>query len=389
MSINLQQVPAVDVHCHPFVAPEKPHTVESFLNTLSLSVIPDMFTKQDISENGIVPGMNMYLQLTIRRLAQFFQCEPHIEAVVEARNQHAEDYANYTQSLYQDANITGMIVDYGYPVPHIPKADSEQTPGFHTFEIYRIEPVMEHYGAQCQTFTEFKQAYYDDLLQTLQRPDVVGLKSIIAYRSGLEVLPKDEDKAADAYATFRNDTRAAVKPLRDYCMHLAMEACTETDKVMHIHTGVGDGEVVLPKASPSLLIDMLRTPKYSQTKVHFVHGGYPWMEEAAFITSILPNVYMDISLQIPFAGHGAKRILSTVFEFAPFDKVMFGSDCFSAPEMNWLAAKLFRQDLTEVLETWVERDYMDEHMAQEIGEMVLYRNFERVYQDAITACSDA
>ena len=68
---------------------------------------------------------------------------------------------------------------------------------------------------------------------------------------------------------------------------------------------------------------------------------------------------------------------------------MFGSDCFSAPEMNWLAAKLFRQDLTEVLETWVERDYMDENMAQEIGEMVLYRNFERVYQDAIAACSDA
>src|SRR5699024_2704153 len=126
---------------------------------------------------------------------------------------------------------------------------------------------------------------------------------------------------------------STVKELRDYCIHVAMEECTKADKVLHIHTGVGDGEVILSKASPSMLVDMLREEKYKNTKVHLVHGGYPWMEEAAFLTSILPNVYMDISLQNPFIGHGVKRIISQVFEFAPFNKVMYGSDAFTVPEM--------------------------------------------------------
>ena len=105
MSINLQQVPAVDVHCHPFVAPEKPHTVESFLNTLSLSVIPDMFTKQDISENGIVPGMNMYLQLTIRRLAQFFQCEPHAKLISRCEYHRHDCRLRLSRTTYSESRL--------------------------------------------------------------------------------------------------------------------------------------------------------------------------------------------------------------------------------------------------------------------------------------------
>ena len=34
----------------------------------------------------------------------------------------------------------------------------------------------------------------------------------------------------------------------------------------------------------------------------------------------LPNVYLDISLQNPFVGHGVERIISQVYELAPFDK---------------------------------------------------------------------
>jgi len=135
----------------------------------------------------------------------------------------------------------------------------------------------------------------------------------------------------------------------------------------------------LPKASPSFLLPLLRTKAYTDTKVHLVHGGYPWVEEAAFIVSILPNVYMDISLQNPFVGHGVKRILSQVFEFAPFDKVMYGSDAFTVPEMNWLGVHLFKECFEQVLQSWVESDYVDAETARYIGEMVLYRNFDSIY----------
>jgi predicted TIM-barrel fold metal-dependent hydrolase len=114
-----------------------------------------------------------------------------------------------------------------------------------------------------------------------------------------------------------------------------------------------------------------------------VHGGYPWIEEAAFIVSVLPNVYMDISLQNPFAGHGVERIISQVFEFAPFDKVMYGSDAFTVPEMNWMGVHLFRECFESVLRGWVKADYMDVDTALAIGEMVMYRNFENVYRQRI------
>lgn len=281
--------------------------------------------------------------------------------------------------MYKEVQLEGLLVDYGYPSPAIPNKEFEQIVGFSTWEVYRIEPVMDKLRENCNRFTEFIEAYQSDIRNALKKNNVLGLKSIIAYRSGLEIGKIDEEKAEIQYEVYRKNHREAVKELRDYCLHIAMEECTRADKVMHIHTGVGDGEVVLHKASPSMLVNMLREEKYANTKVHLVHGGYPWMEEAAFLCSVFPHVYMDISLQNPFAGHGVKRIISQVFEFAPFNKVMYGSDAFTVPETNWLGVKLFKECFTEVLQSWVDKDYMNEEMAQTIGELVLYRNFEALY----------
>ena len=376
MRVNLQQVKTIDVHSHPFLANEKPFTEIEFLEHLSLAVVPNMFKEKNSSEN-LYPGMNMYMQITIQKLAKYFDCEPTVETVVKKRNEHAKDFSTYTKNLFQDVSLEGLLVDYGYPSEPIKKEEFEELIGFPTDEVYRIESLMDGLREQYTDFQQFIDAYQQKLRNVLTKKHVLGLKSIIAYRSGLDIGKKDKDAASKQFEDYRKDKRSKVKSLRDYCLHIAMEECTRVDKVMHIHTGVGDGEVVLPKASPSLLIDMLREEKYVNTKVHLVHGGYPWIEDAAFITSILPNVYMDISLQNPFIGHGVKRIISQVFEFAPFNKVMYGSDAFTVPEMNWLGVLLFKECFEEVLNEWVENKYMDENTAYEIGEMVLYRNFEK------------
>ncbi|CAG9614692.1 hypothetical protein BACCIP111899_03925 [Bacillus rhizoplanae] len=379
--VSLQHIHAIDVHAHPFVGNQEPYTVEEFVRKLSLSVIPTRATNNYIqNKNQPFPGINMWIQILIQRLAKYFSCEPNLMDVVNNRNKYAGDFRGYTRNLFQDAKITGVVTDFGYPMPMLSKDEFADLCGAKIWEIHRIEPVMVHLCKECDRFEEFSERYRTDLRQALQKSDVIGLKSIIAYRSGLEISEMNEQMARDQYREFQTNDRAEVKAFRDYCLHIALEECTAADKVMHIHTGVGDGEVVLPKASPSFLINMLRDKKYIDTKVHLVHGGYPWVEEAAFIVSILPNVYMDISLQNPFAGHGVQRILSQVFEFAPFDKVMYGSDAFTVPEMNWLGVYLFKECFEKVLNTWVDSDYMNVETAQWIGEMVLFRNFERVYK---------
>ncbi|MFZ7942611.1 amidohydrolase family protein [Neobacillus sp. 19] len=384
MKVSLKDCQAIDVHAHPYIANAVPFTVDEYVRKLSLAVIPNQISPNyKWVKNQPYPGSNMWVQILTGRLAKYFSCEPTLEAVVAQRNVKAANYKKFTRELFQDAHLTGVVADFGYPQPPLSKTEYADLCGARIWEVFRIEPEMVRLGEECQNFGEFIEKYRTVLADALKRNEVVGLKSIIAYRSGLDIAPMDQGNAAAEYEAFRQNTRAKVKSFRDYCLHVAMEECTVANKVMHIHTGIGDGEVVLPKASPSFLLDMLRDSKYEKTKVHLVHGGYPWVEEAAFIVSILPNVYMDLSLQNPFSGHGVKRILSQVFEFAPFDKVMYGSDAFTVPEMNWLGVQLFKECFEEVLGSWVESDYMDAETARVIGEMVLYRNFENVYQDQL------
>ncbi|MFE4200823.1 amidohydrolase family protein [Aneurinibacillus aneurinilyticus] len=380
MKEQLQNMHVIDVHAHPYVANTKPFTADEFVRKLSLSVIPEMFQKQQ-EQQLVFPGSNMYMQITLQRLAHYFSCRPNIEEVVEIRNERTGDFSKYTQELFQDANLRGLVLDFGYPTPRIPKETYDNLSGIASWEVYRIEPVMVRISKETTDFFAFIEQYRADLQQALQQRHILGLKTIIAYRSGLEIALEDERTAAAQYPEFRENERASVKALRDYCLHIAMEMCTEANKFMHIHTGIGDGEVVLPKASPSFLLDMLRNKKYRDTKVHLVHGGYPWMEEAAFIVSILPNVYMDISLQTPFAGHGVERIISQVFEMAPFHKVMYGSDAFTIPEMNWLGVHLFKECLERVLMDWIRKNYMNEEVALHIAELVLHKNFENAYRE--------
>ncbi|MFE4898032.1 amidohydrolase family protein [Peribacillus butanolivorans] len=382
--VSLKHIQAIDIHAHPYVANSEPYTLEEFVRTLSLAVIPNQIPKHYVqTKKQPFPGTNMWIQLLIQRLSRFLTCEPTLEQVVKHRNIEAVDFKKYTRKLFQDANITGVVADFGYPTPKLSKKSYADLCGARIWEIHRIESVMVDLRKEGYSFGEFIEKYREDLNESLKKEGVVGLKSIIAYRSGLEIMEMNEQAAKEQYEEFQSNERAQVKAFRDYCLHIAMEECTKAYKVMHIHTGIGDGEVILPKASPSFLIEMLRDKKYSETKVHLVHGGYPWIEEAAFIVSILPNVYMDISLQNPFAGHGVKRILDQVFEFAPFDKVMYGSDAFTVPEMNWLGVHLFKECFEQVLNSWVKADYMDSETAQTIGEMVLYRNFENVYRKQI------
>ncbi|MGH2318623.1 amidohydrolase family protein [Planococcus sp. SE5232] len=382
--VNLNGVKVVDVHAHPFVAGKGEEDAISFLKKLSLSVNPNMFSKEESTEkHRPVPNSNMWIQILLRNMAQYYSCEESLEEIVKARNKKAADYGEYTKELFQDVQLKGLIMDFGYPQPPLDRSEFEELSGARVWEISRIEPIMVELGKQGLNFDEFVSRYKKQLEEDLSKEGIVGLKTIIAYRSGLEVLEMDEDAAVQAYAEFTRNDRLPAKAFRDYCFHLAMEACTASGKFMHIHTGIGDGDVVMTKASPSFLLDTLRKEKYQDTKVHLVHGGYPWMEEAAFIVSILPNVYMDISLQNPFAGHGVERIISQVLELAPFNKVMYGSDAFTIPEMNWMGVKIFIDCFERVLNDWVEKDYMNAEKARYIGEMILYRNFEEIYQTKI------
>lgn len=383
MKIDLSAMKAIDVHCHPFLPNKQAYSNKEFLKELSLSLDQEkMFNMNGrLGNEEIYPGMNMYMQLTIRHLAKYFNCEPTLDAVVQKRNELAVDFPKYTQSLFEDVNLAGMVVDYGYPRPEVSREKFNHIVGLVPWEIIRIEQVMNRLREEITDLGDYLDQYRAEIRTALERDNVIGLKSTIAYRSGLDVEFPKENEIKEHFEEYIKDVTARAKKFRDYLFHIGMEECTKANKAMHIHTGVGNGYIILSKASPSLLTDVVNA--YQDTNIHLVHGGYPWMEEAAFLSSILPNVYLDISLQVPFAGDGTQRIMERVFEFAPFNKVMYGSDGYSIPEMNWYGVKLFKEEFGKVLGSWVERDYMNEETATAIGKRVLYHNFEEAYKHII------
>lgn len=326
----------------------------------------------------------IYFRRLVRDLAAFFGTEPELDAVLAARNRAvSEGYSDYVGRLYADANIESLVFDFGYPVPNLAlDAVREEIP-VEVVPILRIEPLIAGLLASDIGWTEFKTRFDDTISEALTTGGYRGMKSIIAYRTGLDVSPlsRTPDQGLQALDAIRRGLGGgSMKKLRDHLLCRALELAMEHDVPMQIHTGMGDFEVNLPLARPSLLLDLLRFPTFRACRVVLVHTGYPWHREAGYIANVLPRVYCDISEGVPFAGHAARAIISEVLEMAPLSKVLYGSDGFNIPEINYTSAKLGKQALTQVLTDLVSDRMLGEADAQAAGAMILAGNARELYR---------
>jgi predicted TIM-barrel fold metal-dependent hydrolase len=105
--------------------------------------------------------------------------------------------------------------------------------------------------------------------------------------------------------------------------------------------------------------------------VVLVHSGYPWIRESAYIASVLPNVYLELSELIPWGFGQVEWALEMLVGTVPAAKLLYGSDEAGEPESFWISALLARRALERVLDTFVERDYVATRDAERLGAMVL------------------
>jgi hypothetical protein len=388
--IDLSGLPVVDVHCHPFLD-RGALTADEFTNLASFGGGSVAYMEQGgieadesvRAELQRVKRDTVYFRRLLRDLATFFGTAPELDAVLAARNQAvSEGYSAYVQRLYADAGLETLVFDFGYPVPNLAlDAVREELP-VEVVPILRIEPLIAGLLASDIGWSEFSTRYDDTINEALTSGGYRGLKSIIAYRTGLDVSPlsRTPDQGMRALDAIRRGLGGgSMKQLRDHLLCRAMELAIEHDVPMQIHTGMGDFEVNLPLARPSLLHDLLRFPPFRACRVLLVHTGYPWHREAGYIANVLPRVYCDISEGVPFAGHAARAIISEVLEMAPLSKVLYGSDGFNIPEINYTSAKLGRQALAQVLTTLVDDGMLTEPDATEAGAMILAGNARELY----------
>jgi hypothetical protein len=389
---DLSALSVTDVHAHPFLD-RGAITTEDFTNFTAFGGGSREYMEQggidftdDVrSELLRVKQDTLYYRRLIRDLAAFFGCEPKLEAVVEARNAAVatDGYTEYVRKLYADAGLNAIVFDFGVPLPQLDVAEVKGQLPVTVAPIFRIEPLIADLLKTDYGWAEFKRTYDDTINEALTTGGYRGLKSIIAYRTGLDVSPlsRNEDQGFKALDAIRRGLGGgSMKMLRDYLLCRAMEHCMEHDVPMQIHTGMGDFEVNLVLCRPAYLMDLLRFPTFRSCNVILIHGGYPYSREAGYMANVLPRVYCDVSEGIPFAAHGARSIFSEILEMTPFSKVVYGSDGYTVPEIIYTSAKLGKQALGQVLDGLVDDGFISKGDVEEIAGMILAGTANRLYK---------
>lgn len=380
MKIDLSGIPLIDNHAHPFPGGRASQT--TYERNFTLSLTP---------KNPVDIRSTLLFEMLNRRLRKVLDLPENcsIEEIKATRNRLLEENRKaYIDMLWKDAGYAGMIADVGSPVTKnlLTKEEMDEferdLDGYFMQKVNRLEWVAEDViESGTHSFEEFTQMYVDGLKKMAREQKLVGLKSIIAYKTGLEVRVLSEAQFREAYYLYLSDTanRDYEKVFRDYCFCKGCEVAAELDLPLQIHTALGDSPMLnLHKCDPLHLYDAINA--YPDTKFVLIHAGYPYCEELGFLMAHYDNVYGDVSSMVPFASIAGETKIRSIMEMAPMTKLMFGTDAGGVPEQFWYGGILFRTFFTNILQDLVDRDYISYSYAMETAENVMYKNIKRLYK---------
>jgi len=133
-----------------------------------------------------------------------------------------------------------------------------------------------------------------------KRPDVIGFKSVVCYRTGLSVsLYEDREnmlqKFHELWTNYCRDPSKKIrlqhKSLNDHLVRMTLALCETHKKPLQFHCGMGDRDITLTTASPKHLQPLIEA--YPESDIILLHSSYPYTQEAGYLTAMYSNVFMD------------------------------------------------------------------------------------------------
>ncbi len=373
MPLDLSPIPIVDNHCHSLLR-EQPADDEAFRIHLTESYFPDI-ARDDVPHS-------LFYHWTIRELAGLLDCEPTPNAVHAARRDRGLEWL--TREIIERGNFKTWLIDTGYGAELTFSLDELRgLAPCRIEEVIRLEPLIERLILEATGFDGFLEAYRASL-GDLRARGIVGLKSVIAYRSGLQLEAVDRATAAVAFAEVheaaKRDGRIRIesKPLLDHLVVIAVEESARQGVPIQFHTGLGDPDLDLTKVDPSAL-RLIFSDRFRAAPIVLLHTGYPYVRSLAYLAAMFPNVYADMGEAILFAAGEATEITRELLGLAPASKILFSTDASLVPELYWVGARLGRRALGRVLDEHIADGAIDERTALDWAERILWRNSERVY----------
>jgi uncharacterized protein len=378
--MNLNGIPVIDTHAHPFPAETEVITADLLRDALSVSLR---------GTTSVLNESTMLSRVTVKELARFLGCEATFAEVIAARNAAASgNYPHYIARLFADGEIETLLVDHGFPavpvLPFEPFAALLPRPPYQGYRIERFFPAGSFHGdagaAPASPFDAMLDAFVARLDQAVAEEGCIFFKTVMAYRTGLAIRPVERAEAAEAWQHHRQYGDPFEKVIRDYLFIVTAHKAREYEIPLQVHTGHTSQTNVWPNVNPILLTPVLNSGVVDGTTIVLVHGGYPFCTEAGYLTSVYPDLYLDLSLMIPWASVGiASRMLQTL-EAAPTAKLMYGSDGIRAPELHWIGAVIARRALGTVLDQLITGQFISSAEAEGIAQDISWRTAQRVYR---------
>ena len=226
------------------------------------------------------------------------------------------------------------------------------------------------------------------LLEDNKQRGGVGIKFEIGYFRSLHFDNPSKKTAQTVYEKYRNGGTPPEEEYKDFQDYLFRYLISEAGRLhlpVQIHSAVGIGDYYSVSGSTAMQLEnVLRDPRYSGTTFVLLHGGYPFQEQAIWLTT-RKNVHLDSSLMgLYLYPADLKTVLRHWLLLFP-DKVVFGSDAFpfsdavGAEESYWIAVRSARVALAAALAEMILNHEVSEEQALTFAHGYLHDNAAKLY----------
>jgi predicted TIM-barrel fold metal-dependent hydrolase len=386
IDVDVAQLPVVDNHVHPWRAATQQLSADElagsvcFSDTVVSSVRREFLPRETLEPSlRLFRATNLGANLLRSELARLLNVDDDWPSVTRARNAAAgADYRAWTGRLFADAGLDTLLVDEGGAQPCITLDELGRIVPLRLRRVARTDNFIRDLLPVEDSWPRFFRRYQEALAAAIT-DGAIAFKSVIAYRTGLDVEPVSEDEARRNFEATRLGPLSAQKPLRDFLLCHTLDVARERGLWVHIHAAAGDPDIVYQRANPARLYPLLHSERFRSNRVVLIHGGWPWLGEAAAMVAVLPNVYLDVSEGSIFGMPNIRQRIFESLEACPYAKILYGADG-SLPEALWIVAKRYKAVLARVLEELVAEGFCSRREAVDIARAILADNARRLYE---------
>jgi hypothetical protein len=212
----------------------------------------------------------------------------------------------------------------------------------------------------------------------------VGYKVSAAYQRRIDFPDVAQAEAEGVFIRMRAGIVQGISSadrelLENYLLRRAVEACTDVDLPVVIHTGYQAGvHNDIRNARATHLWSLLRD--YPRTRFDLFHGSFPFVEDMTCLGKYFENVTLNMCWMHIMGPDVSRRALSQWLDAVPVTKIFaFGGD-YHVPEKIYGHLQLARANVAVVLAQKVEKGRFSEEDALHIAQLIFCDNPKRWYK---------